>query len=49
MRLTKEIEDQKRNEENLAQLLKVRVDECFRITYENDYLKIELTQLRNNG
>lgn len=49
MRLTKEIEDQKNNEENLTQSLKARANECFRITYENDQLKLELTQSRNNG
>lgn len=49
MRLTKEIKDRKNNEENLAQSLKERVDECFRLTYENDQLKLELTQSRNNG
>lgn len=35
MRLTKEIEDRKKNEENLAQSLKERDDECFGLTYEN--------------
>lgn len=44
MRMCKEIKDRKKNEENLAQSLKDRSDECNRLTHENDMLKLELIQ-----
>lgn len=36
MKLTKEIEDMKKNEENLTQSLKDRSNECCRLNYGND-------------
>ncbi|XP_057833904.1 uncharacterized protein LOC131044567 [Cryptomeria japonica] len=48
MRLTKEIEEMKKNEDNLSQSLKDRSDECCRLNCENDQLKLELQQSKNN-
>lgn len=48
MKLTKEIEDQKKNEEILTQSLKGRSDECCKLNHENDLLKLELIKSKNN-
>lgn len=42
MKLTKEVEEMKNNEENLSQLLKDKFDECCRLDCENDQLKLDL-------
>lgn len=42
MKLTKEIEARKKNEENLTQSLNDRSDECYIINCDNDQLKLKL-------
>lgn len=48
MKLTKEIEDLKKSEERLTRSLKDRSDECCRLNHENNLLKLELMQSKNN-
>lgn len=49
MKLKKEIEDWKKNEQTLTHSLKNRSEECCRLTYENDNLKLELVHCKNDG
>lgn len=46
MKLIKEIEKRKKNEENISQLLKDKSDECCRLDYENDQLKHDLHETK---
>lgn len=48
MRMSKDIEDRKKNKENLSYSLKERLEECNRLTHENDMLGLELVQSKNN-
>lgn len=48
MRMSKEIEDQKKNEENLAKSRIDKYDECIRLAHENDILRTKLVQSQNN-
>lgn len=48
MKLAKEIEDKKRNEESLTQSLRERSNECRRLGHGYDQIRLELMQLRNN-
>lgn len=48
MGLTKEIEGRKKKEENINQSIKDRSNECCRLNYEIDQLKLELHQSKNN-
>lgn len=44
MRMSKEIEDIKKKEENLVVSLKNKFEECGRLVYENDMLRTDLVQ-----
>ncbi|XP_059068609.1 uncharacterized protein LOC131859095 [Cryptomeria japonica] len=48
MGLAKEIEGRKKSEENRSRSLKDRSDECCRHNCENDQVKLELQQSKNN-
>lgn len=48
MRISKEIEDQKKKEENLVVSLKKKFEECGRLVHENDMLKTNLVQSKSN-
>lgn len=48
MRISKEIEDQKMNEENLGRSLKNRSEECIQLAHENDALRTKLVQSQSN-
>lgn len=48
MRMSKEIEDWKKNAKNLGKSLKDRSEECIRLAHENDMLRTELVQTQNN-
>lgn len=48
MRLTKDIEARKKNEESLNQSMKERFDKCCRLNCENDQMNLELLQSNNN-
>lgn len=48
MKLTKEIEERKKNEENMAQSLKDKYEECNRVNSRFIQLEIELQQSKNN-
>jgi predicted nuclease with TOPRIM domain len=48
MRLTKEIDENKKKEEYVIQTLKERSDECNRLDLENEQLNFELQQSHNN-
>lgn len=44
MRMSKEIEDRKKNEEDISKSLKDRFDEWNRLEHDNDMLRNELVQ-----
>lgn len=46
MKLTKEIEERKKIEENLVQSLKDKSEECYRLDCENGQLKLDLQESR---
>lgn len=48
VKLSKEIEEKKKNEENLVQYIKEKLDECIRANDEVNQLKFELEQSDNN-
>lgn len=48
MRLSKDIEDRKKKEENLVVSLKNKFEECGRLTHENELLRSNLEQSRSN-
>lgn len=48
MRLTKEIEERKKNKEKIAQSLKDKSDECCRLENEIGQLKDELQDARDH-
>lgn len=48
MRPCKDIEDRKRNEEDLARRLNERSDESQRLSYENDMLKTDLIHMQHD-
>lgn len=48
MRLSKDIEDRKKKEDNLVISPKNKFNECGRLTHENNLLRTDLVHSRNN-
>lgn len=48
MRMSQEIEDKKKKEENLVVSLKNKFKECGRLVHENDMLRTDLLQFQSN-